>query len=245
MQLTRWQTVTVCGVATLAGVSIRLPGRQAVKTEHHPAFTAVSHTTYSKGNGQVTATQVDTDSMLPDGSMIHIRNSYNNKPMGWKTMIDLKSKRSVVIDPETKSKTTYPLSSRESAHYQNLAACEGDSAVTLLGYKVVKKVSEHPGPNNTEASVEEWDAPALGCFALSRSHLLKSGNQVLGRQDTVVTSVILGEAASSELIIPAEYTERTPSEVMKESDRISGRSCPKCEVHTQSKLDEVYQSHQR
>jgi hypothetical protein len=74
----------------------------------------------------------------------------------------------------------------------------------ILGYDVVKLTEEGRAPNNGKEFTEAWVAPELNCYVLRRSASLSDG------PDTE------GEPPPAMFDVPAEYVERSPSQLSAE-----------------------------
>src|SRR5882672_5874797 len=61
---------------------------------------------------------------------------------------------------------------------------------------------------------EGWVAPSLGCYALKRSYDVSESGQKGGRTTSEVVSITFGDPPAELFEVPANYTERKPSELM-------------------------------
>jgi len=238
-------TVTVAAVSffTLSRRTVfRMLVAQAASGPITP-FTARTTMTQFDKDGLVTATEVMINAVRSDGSQVMLRESINNRSVGAKSLVDVPSRKRISVDPLTRSITTYSLAADDIAALRpQPSACNGGERNNIQGRDVFQKATDEVfGEKNQHR--ESWLAPELGCFPL-RSKVTLSVNGMLKLTKTEeVFLLVVGEPDRSLFAVPADYTERSPSEVFRERARIKGTTCRECDSAGQ-KLDEAYRSHQ-
>lgn len=199
---------------------------------------------YAPNQSQPAFLEYSTLAMKSDGSQatVHRRElKTNDNWYDMRTILNLTGHQRIAVDPITQSTTTYPLSPGAVRLYlgweTNCAADTQAEISTMLGYRVVRVSSNVPGPHGSSAR-ETWKAPGLGCLALkdtwSRTDP-RTGASYTYRLIQVLT-IIEGEPSATLFSVPADYVERSPSQVLALAAQIGhGADHPK----TDSALDSV------
>ena len=206
--------LAVCCVNAIAQDSA-VSGVSAAPVQHtyRAPFQASVVIRHYDSNGSLRHTEEITEAFRKDGSWVSYRVAINGEKTGTRIIVDAASKTRTSIDPNTKSKITYHLDDGVLAEMEKaLTECasspsKGDS---ILDVAVVKK---HTDTINNEA-IDELLAPSLGCYPLQATSVKteKSGKQL--RNESIVTSIAMGEPDPRLFIVPSEYVERSPSEVL-------------------------------
>jgi len=165
---------------------------------------------------------------------------------GWaeqRIVEDYSTGTSTSIDPATESLTTYHFAAKHTAELTvPPGACGGDANaphVEILGYDTVQVRRSDPGGLGGSLEVTEWQAPRLNCFALRDEAEPADGQSSRTREALLVKE---GEPPAALFDLPANYTERAPSEVMAERARRFPNepgACPNCKYDD---LDKAYRS---
>lgn len=146
---------------------------------------------------------------------------------------DITAKKQSVLIPFGESVLTYPMRSETASTYTQPSQCNGEPAGEMLGYSVVKSVSENgpelTGPNLDKLVITEWNSTRLNCFAMRREAVFyKNGTEIQKTVDMTV-NVIEGEPDASLFTVPVSYVERRPSAAMAEARRLFPTfGCSKC-----------------
>ncbi|MGH9407658.1 MAG: hypothetical protein ACRD3D_17700 [Terriglobia bacterium] len=211
-------------------------------------FTATIATAlYHGDSSRPLITRYTTVALRGDGSEVTVRHvqAPDGNPYDERVILDLASAQRVTVDPMTQSRTTYPLTSKDLAHYKsaeaNCAASPGAATSTILGYAAVKSARRGPAARGKVFSTEDWRAPALGCLSLSRVTVWTNSatGAVTDRQVRKVLTIIEGDPTAL-FTVPSGYGERSPSEVLSLfASKFNKPEHPQ----TGAALDRVYQSH--
>jgi hypothetical protein len=184
-----------------------------------------------------------------DGSSVLFQKTAGlNQPAGTRRILDTSRNRVVSVDPNTKSVSTYRFSDREMEHARNppLSCDEHNGSLSrnpdaqpkIQGLDVVRLSGKMTA---TENSLARWVAPGLNCFVL-REEMTLVTEQAAHRRTT--TSIVLGEPDPALFVIPVDYTERTPSEVLRLARESMGLPESRNAEHANRTLDTVYRSRQ-
>jgi hypothetical protein len=213
------------------------------QSREHKAFTVVSQTVETSPDGQRRAWKIDTDTYFPDGSSVHVANSYDGEALGWRQILDLKAHKRITVDPDTHSITTYPLTANAVGLHQRLNKCEGAPGGKLLGYVVLRQSKTIGGAFKTTDDM--LVAPELDCFPLKIDRSMRDPDgKVMGRQVVTVTQVIAGDNNRSAMVLEPGYVERSPSAVRAIEAGKTGIKCTTCEQNSFTKLDQAYRQAQ-
>ena len=129
---------------------------------------------------------------------------------------DVSNKKVVVVEPLTESLVTYPLGNpAERQTIKPTTSCPGDPAGEMLGYPVVL---QHENKEPMETDLRTWRSPALDCAPL-REEIRTTENGVQRLKVSTVTNIVQGQPESWLFEIPANYTERRPTDMMAEQAR--------------------------
>jgi hypothetical protein len=203
----------------------------------------------SKGDtGPVKVTHI-TFARMGDGSWVEAATI--ESPQGGAgeliSFVDVASARNVDLEPFTKSSMTFYLTPSELQHEVDRAeSCPSAISAApaeherILGYEVVKLTEEDRAPNNGKEVTEAWVAPELNCYVLRKSASLSDGPH----NEIEVTDLTEGEPPPAMFDVPAEYVERSPSQLSAEWAARFGQPFLGRESTVQ-RLDERYYTHQR
>ena len=139
------------------------------------------------------------------------------------TFVDVNSGRQVTLEPFSKSAMTEILTPRHIIRRVRLCP-PGINSPTLehgwiLGYDVVKVTTQYSVSKGRKETIEAWMAPTLGCYSLRRSEVGSNGPH----NEFEATDVIEGDPPSSMFEVPADYVERSPSELSAEWEARFGK----------------------
>lgn len=216
---------------------------------HTAAFVATVNVKGLRADGTVAYTKYYQHGVRSDGSQVDLERKH--APDGhWsqgKILWNLAERRRVTVDGMTNSLTTYPLSEGEVSMLRaSASSCAASPAAehgNILGYEVVKVVDDRPVDGGHESHHESWLAPSLGCYELSRKSTLGPVSEPSASVVVEVVAVAEGEPPLSWFSLPANFVERSPSQVFAEFDRRYPRGNGALPSAAQ-KLDQAYESSQ-
>ena len=235
------QFVLVTAGAFVLGTAIDAVNNARLKAAiSRTAFTARTLTIYSNPDGSRVGRESGVEAHRSDGSQAielqrHVyipgrpAESHENR-----TIFDLPARRRVMIDPFTESMSTMALSDELVQHFSTrhdcLSTTEHQSIEmspqvgTILGYRVVKKITTPPTPiDGRVMRFEGWVATELDCYQLRSTILdVTDLNAPVTRTQFEVVEIIPGEPDSSIFEIPSGFTERSPEDVEREFARRKG-----------------------
>jgi hypothetical protein len=227
-------------MASFAGALALQPVQARASTNTAPvAFTAeFVIKDYDAANRELRSVQ-EVIAQRGDGSIVRLRKRIDNREAGTKRMYDTSKRQSISVDPLTQSLLTYDLSPQEIEYLSAPGSdCRkrnpylepvNEPPAKVLGFEVVHLRGKPPG---AEFHLDRWSAPALNCFII-REELASSEH----RQVRSTVSVELGEPEPSLFDVPANFVERSPSEIMAlAAAQRDGRVDPR----TASQLDSIY-----
>ncbi len=211
--------------------------------EKQNGFSIQTLTQRFSGSGTMIAHYDEIVAVRSDGSKAKVRLDYNDRILGVRSIADLSEKKTIFIDPVTKTTKTGFLTSGEiffrRASMQN---CSSGNSKSILGWDVYE-LSRTIQSGPLQVSQEEWRAPGLGCQALEvHQRITDSKGALLQVQDTAVQNVQLGEPDPKIFEVPSDYTERTPSQWAEEVSKTRGKQCTACTSKQFQMLDDVYRS---
>lgn len=240
-------TAAVGAVAFFIG---RTQPTNAQATRWDP-FTAVTVSqTYSHDSAMPTAAANHIHAVRADGSRVEVAlREVGGKLYRVSVIQDLALRRRVTVDPMTESTTTYPLSAAWASRLATPeTSCSSDANAphkTMLGYDVVEVKRTRPGPGGQTMVVNGWDATALNCFPLERTTTVRSAGGISFRRTVTAISVAAGPPDSALFQVPANYTERSPSQVFAAfAKRFPGEVTSVPPSSATAVLDGVYDNHQ-
>jgi hypothetical protein len=244
--LSTWLTLTAA-IILVSFVTVR---RTRAQVGQRVPFTAVVVDTLYKYPSGEYATQLTTKfAIRSDGSNVRIRQEVlaDGTTNEIKGLLDVPAKAGMTTDELTHSITTVHYDDASLAKYTTKpGSCAVDSpaeSAQILGYTVLKSTREGPKTPDGERRTVRWVAPALDCYALKKTLLIaKAGGPLLPVTLSEVRSIVPGEPDPSLFAIPADRTERAPSEVFAERQMLKNEpqvDCPKC-AQRDSTLDSIY-----
>jgi len=213
-----------------------LPSRPFVatvlETGHHPDGT-IAFETNSVHAVKRDGSQVDMFRLrLPDGQW-----EYPRKILNVSTALE------ITIEPATKTVSSKPMSKLQlgwlTSSATNCGAPPGAPVKSILGYSAVLWSAEQELKEQQSWRGQEWRAPTLGCYPLSQRAELgpKGGPSPYTVRE--VLFVLEGDPPSSLFDVQSSLTERSPSEMSAEFERIfSGKQL----FRDPAKLDRQYYS---
>lgn len=230
-------------VLMLVGLRLLRSGSDKAQLEAlHPAFTAIVHTVATDASGKQTGDRLDQDVYLSDGSSIHKCLMLDGKPSAIWDYVDKQKNVRVVVDPYTKSITTYKIKANQFRLKPE--SCRNNSTpvsnvVGLAGHPVYMGTEEHGSMSRVFGAAQD-----LECYLLTDSTNFKDATgKLVAHVESRVLSVTMGATSRTERQAPTGYTERAPSEVLQLANQMKNQACPECELKTFPVLDQVY--HQR
>jgi hypothetical protein len=180
-----------------------------------------------------------------DGSWVLI--SYGNQA-GLQSQVrdiyDVVDSVHTTLEDLTKSVQTRAMSEFESRFIKSAASsCGGTTAGQMLGFDVEYKEERGSVDYGTDGPVtsliKTWLAADLGCFALKKETIWtrdKDGTLIVDTTDQAVS--VEFEPVDQYFLIPTDYTERTPGEVLRELSRLYPNQFPP--PGDTSAIDEAY-----
>ena len=239
--------VALFGAAFWIAKTFVLRGQQA---GIQPFTATIATALYHGGSVQPLITRYTTVAFRSDGSEVTVRHvqAPDGNPYDERVVLDLTSAQRVSVDPMTQSRTTYSMGPKELAHYKNsrvnCAASPSATTSTILGYAVTKATRSGPAAAGKNFSTEDWRAPALGCLSLSRVTVWTNSatGVVTDRQVRKVLTIVEGDSAESLFMVPSNYVERSPGEVLA---LFASKYQKPDHSRTDTVLNRVYQSHAR
>jgi hypothetical protein len=145
-----------------------------------------------------------------------------------RTVWNFTAMKTTFVNDTAQSTTTSGIAHHDIARFKIVpkAHC-GSSAGKLLGYDVEYRESHEPlyvyvkgGPDRVIKNHEQfWEAPALGCYALRKDQYSTFDDGSVAR-NAIWTAMYVTEGDVSKYFeVPANYVERSPSEVDAEIAR--------------------------
>jgi hypothetical protein len=207
------------------GILVSFPLGEATG-QMRAAYTAKTVEKRFSPSGVETETEFITDVVKSDGSQVKITRKIADTKQ-WvdvKTIIDLKSRQRIELEPLTESKTTSALSARYAQYLQTKPkACADGSSLErsqVQGQEAIRVQNDYNLPSGEVDRVERWLAPALDCFPLREkiSRGPKSGPFTL-KMTRDVTALTLGDPDPSLFQVKPNFKERSASEVAAEFKR--------------------------
>jgi len=177
------------------------------------------------------------------GSTVELREPLVEGGEGARIVVNTETEQRVVIEPLSRSVTTYGLP--DTAVRQELEASRcAQTAVRqqILGIEVFlhREVRDLSGGRKSET--ERWLAPSLGCIVLSETASLVDNEGTLSTQAVEAISLSLGSPSADLFSIPSDFVERSPSQVAAERARLYPDVCPECTAPSgrQAQQDAAY-----
>lgn len=193
--------------------------------------------TYDAANRELSSSW-DLLARRGDGSVVMMRKNVNNESAEIRRIWNIRERRSISVDPLTRSLLTSDLSAPEIAYLAAPGAnCRehnphlkptGERA-QILGFDTVHLSGQPPG---ADFRVDRWSAPALNCFVMREELTSPAFRQVRSTLE-----VRLGEPDPSLFEIPAGYVERPPSEIMALA---AARRARRPDARAALQLDSIY-----
>jgi hypothetical protein len=136
---------------------------------------------------------------------------------------DLRIGKGFVLEPFTRSLTTFYLSDREIGQRRAAQDACGESEVrtalsaaprtseprpAVLGFDLVRV--DYAPPSSRRVEIVRWVAPSLGCLALRETQSFPATG---GHNDLEIVGLNQAEPPDSAFDIPDGYVERSPAEV--------------------------------
>jgi hypothetical protein len=207
------------------GILVGFPPRD-VSGQERAAYTARTVEKRFSPSKVETETEFITDAVRSDGSQVKITRKIaaTKQWVDVKTIIDLKSKQRIELEPLTESRTTSALSARYAQYLQTKpkACAEGSSLERsrIRGQEVIRVQNDYNLPSGEVDRVERWLAPALDCFPLRErfSKGPKNGPLTL-KMTRDVTTLTLGDPDPLLFQAAPNFKERSASEVAAEFKR--------------------------
>jgi hypothetical protein len=164
-----------------------------------------------------------------DGSWVRETVSVDGISVNARVLYNAISNARQSLSDSTKSKTTYPNMGGV------LRPCTEAASAELMGVPVYDRTVK----SGSKEAIQTV-APSLNCLVLQEKVFDLNGAERRLIQESRVVSINRDNVPDSLFEVPADYLERSPSEVMALENAIHGRTCAECEARTNKKLDEVY-----
>lgn len=231
----------------------------ALSKHEFTPFTATVATNWFKEGSEIPAvSEESTIGIRSDGSRGETKFRWlltegHERGVATKALTLLSEGRYISLHPAIQAKSTMALKASEvailqakrstncadsAAHYSSI---EPDAA-TINGLATYRLVSEVTDVDGNRRVVEEFRAPQLNCFSLSTSQVVYDPQgKVTSRMTKVVKSLRHGDPTDNLFVVPDEYQERTPSEVLLLTAQARGESLTaECERNTANRADQKY-----
>lgn len=148
----------------------------------------------------------------------------------------------IVVDQVTKSKTTYATRNIVDQYRINpINSCPGSPGETILGYRTLLEEQSVAFPTGASRNRRVWRAPELSCLILREESGSANATSKGGKTILAATRVVLADPEPWMFEVPADYSERSPAEVLGEAARIRGKPAPRAP----DGLEQVYKGSQR
>ncbi|HLJ12984.1 MAG TPA: hypothetical protein VKV15_00690 [Bryobacteraceae bacterium] len=196
--------------------------------------------------GSIVSTQTAVKGERSDGSHVWVRAVLDNRSIGIRSIVDIPSRKRVTVDPVTESVTTYKLTSAEAQHLSSPAQCASVVRGTrekILDFQAVQQ-NETITAGSRVITIQRWVAPALNCLALRSITDIVDDRELKAHIVEQASSIQLTPPDASLFAVPANYTERTPSQVFAEAARRKGQECTTCTSAASQQLDMAYRNRQ-
>jgi hypothetical protein len=195
-----------------------------------------------------------------DGSSASITTTLANDggrfPNVTKVVVDVATKRRVVVSMRSRSLTAYHLTDND---IKSITTSRQDSGClipgsndqssdadpsALLGFNVVKIRNEQRG-EHFRIPQETWMAPDLDCYVVKQNALVYRDGKLSGTNTIELASLRKDEVNEDAFLVPSNFTERKPSEVLMLERRAIGlEDCLECEAHAVASQDAGYMKKQ-
>lgn len=226
----RTQTVVgllVTALAVVAGWAIArgLESDSSAGANVRP-FTALVKESRIGADGKAGLVEYSLRARRRDGSTVWgvLTDGPDNKTILVKSVTDIQSRATTGVDPLTQSIVRTPLSDRQIKHLgiQNHACSDEPNPEQrvfhgVVAVKVETKIETSPGRLYRFVS---WKSPELGCLELLAEGTLNIPNGPVFRTTREVILLLTGEPSEDIFDIPHGYSERRPSEVLAERQRV-------------------------
>ena len=163
-----------------------------------------------------------------------------------KTVFDVPLERKRSADELTESYVTTPMSGIAHSLQHRAGVCAGQPLASerIFGYEVVRTEDEFaiPTPAGGRFRHVRYQAPSLNCYTMREEAYKSKGDGPLVRFEVKeVVSLLEGEPDPSLFELPEGYTERTPTEMLREfGRRHSSQAMSEEKLQKLHKLDEAY-----
>jgi hypothetical protein len=131
------------------------------------------------------------------------------------------------------------------AQLNELPECGSGESRLIGGFEAVKTVRElerRDDLNGDKSVTEEWRARELNCEVIySESRIVLPDGSAKARNVDKIIAVNLGEPKAEFFVVPTDYAEQAPSQVMEEQSRLRGNTQP-CEgcARRDAILDQIH-----
>lgn len=237
--------VFLAGLVAVLLTATRFASRATQAAGSYKPFKATVLTRFYDHEGKLNGTKITLGAVRADGSIAELVETIDDRPSGVRHVSDLPRSLRVVVDTLTESRTTYHWGAREIRSERDPSGgCKfaPDAPTdTILGVEA-RRYEKHWTAGTRQIDEEGWVAPLLGCYALKRSYDVSESGQKIGSTASEVVSITFGDPPGELFDVPANYTERKPSELMALHAEKLGKRPPAYMQRTGPKVDEVYDS---
>ncbi len=237
-------SVLIVGSILLVAVRLAPVRAQSNGTGLPPMLVTYKREVFS-ANGQLRWSRTYTVARNRTGSIseTYIHNdSGRNQNFEVHTVIDQDTRTTTGWYPLVKLKSTTPLSGPQ---FPLIAGpCDGPEQKTVLGFTVVSAEHDFAAPIGGGITIrtKAWRAKELGCFEVMRETIAsKSDGSSGGRDITTPTTMVLGDPPAELFVVPQDYAEAKPSEIMKAVHGTLGIECAACALNTGLAADKRYE----
>lgn len=212
------RTIIVMALAAVASAGVIVVSNVNAQQTTISPFTATLIESRFGNHGQKTRQETLLQAVRSDGSSVTLTNRTfpDGKQYQERTIIDLRNRKRIVIDPATESVTTYSLSAPAIAaivaKFTSCRKIQGEKQ-DINGHAAVHEVV-HTGLSPVVH--DRWLALDLNCFPMKQTVLKDAGKPQSTHNEIATISISLGEPDAALFMVPLNYTERSPDEVMAE-----------------------------
>lgn len=207
-------------------------------------FTAFAVKKLFNGAGRQTNEVTLIHASKADGNTVDWKTTIDGQRKDIRTVMDWVGGQKVIVDPVTRSRVTYFLSDDVVRAYHHIKTdCVPRTkdnnidatphATNILGYDTT-----HITVHAKHVTFEQWVAPALGCYELQKITSTDDHRKTV----TTVSQIVEGPPDQSWFLIPSDFKERRPSELLQEAARVRGKDPSSVKA---DRLDTVYNRSRR
>ena len=243
------QVLTVVLLTVAVGMVSRYAGHSQQTKLNVKPFTATKVImSFSSQTGEYLTARQQQYAIRSDGTQVVWMTKIDplGQPKISKTVYDVPLERKRSADELTESYVTTPMSGIAHSLQHRAGVCAGQPLASerVFGYEVVRTEDEFaiPTPAGGRFRHVRYQAPSLNCYTMREEAYKSKGDGPLVRFEVKeVVSLLEGEPDPSLFELPEGYTERTPTEMLREfGRRHSSQAMSEEKLQKLHKLDEAY-----